>query len=161
MNIDLAITLAKANFQLSLAATLWVKCLIFLIELYLLYCTRNNKLLIDNKNMEKSKVDMFLATNNGMFKTTDLPLIKERLEKLDDEKFYLIQGLQLQKPDTIFLIAILLGWERFWLDDAGLGIVKLLTCFGCGIWWLIDIFSAKERAMKFNINQFNQVTSFM
>ena len=110
--------------------------------------------------MEKSKVDMFLAMNSGNFMQTDLMIIKEKLEKLEDDKFILIQGLQFQKPDTIFLIAILLGWERFWLNDVALGILKVLTAYGCLIWWLVDIFTAKERTYRYNLQQFNQAVAF-
>jgi hypothetical protein len=111
--------------------------------------------------MEKSKVDMFIGMNAENFSPQDLMTIKEKLEKMDDEKFFLVQGAEFQKPSTIFLIAILLGWERFWLDDLAMGIVKIVTAYGCGIWWLVDIFSAKERAMKYNFKKFMKVTSFM
>lgn len=104
---------------------------------------------------------MFLSMNSGNFKQTDLMMIKEKIEKLEDDKFYLIQGLQFQQPDTIFLIAILLGWERFWLNDVALGILKILTGYGCMIWWLVDIFSAKERTYKYNLQQFNQTVAFV
>ena len=84
--------------------------------------------------MEKSKVDMYIGLNAENFNPQDLMVIKDKLEKMDDDKFYLIQGIELQKPSTIFLIAILLGWERFWLDDVGLGILKIITFYGCLIW---------------------------
>ena len=111
--------------------------------------------------MEKSKIDMFLAINAGNFMQSDLMIIKEKLEKLEDDKFFLLQGLQLQKPDTIFLIAIVLGWERFWLNDIALGILKVVTGYGCLIWWIVDIFSAKERTYKYNLQQFNQAVTFI
>lgn len=106
--------------------------------------------------MEKSKIDAFLASNASNFKSGDLALIKNQLENLEDDKFIFIQSIEYKKPDTIFIISILLGLERFWLNDTGMGIVKLLTWNGCMIWWLIDIFSAKDRTYKYNINEFNK-----
>src|SRR5574344_47063 len=106
--------------------------------------------------MEKSKVEMFLGLNSENFKEEDLVIVKEKLEQLSEEKFYIIQGLEFQKPSMILIIAIFLGWERFWLDDVGLGVVKIVTGYGCGIWWLVDIISAKKRAKEYNFKKLTQ-----
>jgi hypothetical protein len=111
--------------------------------------------------MEKAKIDMFIGMNSENFEPQDLMAIRDKLEKIDDGKFLVIQCAEFQKPSTIFLIALLLGWERFWLDDVALGILKIVTCYGCFIWWIVDIFSAKERAKKYNFKKFVQLSSFI
>lgn len=54
-----------------------------------------------------------------------------------------IQGLFSQKDWMVTLLISFflggLGIDRFYLGYTGLGILKLITCGGCGIWSLIDL----------------------
>jgi len=54
-----------------------------------------------------------------------------------------IQGLYSDKEWLPTLLISLfvgsLGIDRFYLGYTGLGVVKLITLGGCGIWWLIDL----------------------
>lgn len=47
---------------------------------------------------------------------------------------------------SIFLGA--LGIDRFYLGYIGTGILKLITCGGFGIWWLIDLIMIATGKLK-------------
>ncbi|MDE0377402.1 MAG: TM2 domain-containing protein [bacterium] len=56
-----------------------------------------------------------------------------------------------KSPTTALLLSIFLGGlgvDRFYLGHVGLGLGKLFTGGGLGVWWLIDIFLIQEAARK-------------
>lgn len=50
-----------------------------------------------------------------------------------------------------------LGIDRFMLGDIGLGVLKLITAGGCGIWWLVDLFSVQDRTREYNYKKFIEI----
>ena len=53
------------------------------------------------------------------------------------------------------VMSIVFGWlgvDRFIMNQVGLGILKLITFGGCGIWWLIDVILIATK------HEFNGVT---
>lgn len=109
--------------------------------------------------MKTEQIQAFLLKNGECFDPVGIQAVQNKLAEIDDSKSALLMGISLQKPTVILILAIFLGWERFFLDDIGLGILKVLTCYGCGIWWLIDIFSAKRRAYEYNYKKFIETVS--
>ena len=107
--------------------------------------------------MKPELVQAFLLKNGECFDMIVLQDVQQKLADLDDSKSALLMGLSLQNPTLMLIIAIILGWERFFLDDIGLGIIKVITCYGGGVWWLIDIFTAQRRTYEYNYNKFNEV----
>ena len=107
--------------------------------------------------MESQKVDMFMMTNAKFFEGHHLNAIRERLISLDDSKWGLVQTMQFKDPTTSIIVSLLgggLGIDRFMIGDTGLGIGKLLTCGGLGIWTIIDWFLIMGATREKNMETF-------
>jgi len=105
--------------------------------------------------MDAQKVDMFIMSNSKFFESHQIHVIRERLIQIDDSKWAMISTVQLKDPTTSLIVSILaggLGIDRFMIGDTGLGIGKLLTCGGFGVWAIIDIFliqgATREKNMQ-------------
>lgn len=93
--------------------------------------------------MDAQKVDMFIMSNGKNFEGHHVMQIRDKLLSLDDSKWGVIQTQQFKDPTTSLIVSILagsLGIDRFMIGDTGLGIGKLITCGGFGIWTIIDWF---------------------
>jgi len=70
---------------------------------------------------------------------------QKRIEKVR-EKVVVVQTTKKPIRKRNYIVALLLsiflgylGIDRFYVNHIGLGILKLITAGGFGIWWLIDI----------------------
>lgn len=43
------------------------------------------------------------------------------------------------------------GIDRIYVGDVGWGVLKMLTCGGIGIWWLIDLFLITDVTKRKNL----------
>jgi TM2 domain-containing membrane protein YozV len=79
---------------------------------------------------------------------------------MDDSKWSIVQTIQFKDPTTSIIVSILagtLGIDRFLIGDTGLGIGKLLTCGGLGIWALVDWFLIMGATREKNFTKFQQL----
>ncbi len=106
--------------------------------------------------MDAQKVDMFLMSNGKFFESHQIPALREKLLSLDDDKFVVLQSISFKDPTIAIIISLFagtLGIDRFFLGDTGIGIGKLLTCGGFGIWAIVDWFLIMGRAREINMQK--------
>ncbi len=106
--------------------------------------------------MEKEKVGLYLMANMKYFPGDKLPLIREKLENLDDERYLTVFSVELKDPTTMLLVSVFLGGlgiDRFMMGDIGLGVLKLFTFGLCGILTIIDWFTIMKRTKESNYLQ--------
>ncbi len=109
--------------------------------------------------MEQSKIDLFVSSMNDKFPSEKMMAIRAQLEKMDDEKLPVVQSLNYKNPTTLLIVSLFLGplgVDRFMLGETGLGVVKLLTCGGFGIWTIIDWIIIMKKTKEVNYQLFTQ-----
>jgi hypothetical protein len=105
--------------------------------------------------MEKEKVDTFMMMNAKYFESHQMHYVRDLVSNLDDSKAMIVQTLQFKDPTMILIVSIFAGnlaIDRFLIGDTGLGVGKLLTCGGLGIWAIVDWFlimpATRERNLE-------------
>ena len=79
---------------------------------------------------------------------------------MDESRWMYLQSAELKDPTISLVISIVggtLGIDRFYLGDTGLGIIKLLTCGGLGIWTIIDWFLIMNITRDKNLVEINKI----
>jgi TM2 domain-containing membrane protein YozV len=112
--------------------------------------------------MENQRVELFIASNAKFFPPEKMPVMKMLLDKMDDSKFIYIQSIPYKDPTTMLIFSIFLGGlgiDRFMLGQTGLGVAKLLTAGGCGVWAFIDWFLIMNAAREINFEKFSQIAA--
>ena|SRR6185312_240403 len=110
--------------------------------------------------MDQNKVQMFMATSGSKFPPECLMTIKEQLDKMDDSRFPIVLAMPYRDPSMMLIISILLGHigvDRMMIGEVGLGVAKLLTCGGLGVWTIVDWFLIMDKTREYNYREFLKV----
>ncbi len=110
--------------------------------------------------MDSQKVDLFMMTNGKYFESHQIAQIRNRLLKLDESKWLTVQSLQFNDPTTSLIVSVIagnFGIDRFMIGDTGMGIGKLITCGGLGIWTIIDWFIIMGATREKNLEKLMMV----
>lgn len=103
--------------------------------------------------MNNEHINQFLIANAKFFEQLDIPEIRAALVNVPDEKQLSIQIANYKDPTMMLIISILVGSfgiDRFMLEQTGLGVIKLITLGGCGIWTIIDWFLIMGETKRYN-----------
>ncbi len=113
--------------------------------------------------MDSQKVDMYLMSHSKFFEGHQIGMVREMLIQADDSKFLALQSANLKDPTIMLIVSLLagsLGVDRFMLGETGLGIAKLLTCGGFGIWAIIDWFLIMGKTKEMNIRKVQMALTY-
>lgn len=109
--------------------------------------------------MQKNKIESFIISHKKYFPAEKIRVLYDILEKLDDKNKMMLYSMEYKDPTNILLVSVLAGrWgvDRFLIGDIPLGILKLLTFGGCGIWSIIDMCTILDKVKEFNFENFQK-----
>ena len=111
-----------------------------------------------------SNTNMLLVNAAKYFPEVNMPSIREALEHMEPQKANMILAQDYKDPTIALIISAIIGAygiDRFYIGDIGLGVGKLITGGGCGIWALIDLFLIMGATKEKNYQKFIQNVNFL
>ena len=112
--------------------------------------------------MEQRQADQLVMLHTSKLAPEYIQTIREQLLDMDYTTASLAFS-DLKDPTISIIISVMLGElgiDRFYVGDIGLGILKLLTGAGCGIWWFVDLFLIMGTTRKKNAERVMQVLAY-
>lgn len=110
--------------------------------------------------MDTTKVDMFIMFNAKYLPADKLHFIRDSLLMMDESRWPGLSLIQFKSPIAALLLSLFVGSygvDRFYIGDTGMGVGKLLTCGGLGIWTIVDwflIFRATKEKNLLNLQTY-------
>ena len=102
--------------------------------------------------MNTEQIDQLILTYIEKIAPESVEAIRQRLVGADEVQVQTAFA-NLKNPTTVLLVSIFLGAlgiDRFILGQKLQGVLKLVTADGCGIWTVVDWFTASDRTRDYN-----------
>lgn len=105
--------------------------------------------------------ETFLAANLDKFPADQMPLLKQKLNEIDEDQNDFVYSTNLKNPQTALILSIFLGGfgvDRFYIGDTMLGILKLFfSWITFGLWTIIDMFLIQKACRKNNLENIQRI----
>jgi len=78
--------------------------------------------------MDKLKIDQWVMQNHDKFTPIQMQQIRTELELIDDDKYLLLQCVELKDPTIMLIISAVAGYmgvDRFMFGEIAMGILKI------------------------------------
>ena len=108
---------------------------------------------ISKKMIMTTNKEILLMTYSKYFPEENLYLLRQKLDTMTDEQINMLYAMPLKDPMICLVLSIVVGYlgvDRFYVGDVALGVIKLLTCGGLGVWTIVDYFLIMNRAKEKN-----------
>ncbi len=109
--------------------------------------------------MQKNKIESFIISHEKYFPAEKIRIVYDILMKLNDENEMILYSMEYKDPTNVLLVSVLAGrWgiDRFLIGDIPLGILKLFTFGGCGVWSVIDMCIIRDKVKELNFEKFQE-----
>lgn len=103
--------------------------------------------------MEQQQAEQLIAIYGSKIPFESIFSVKEQLKDMDYSTASIVLA-QAKDPTIAIILSVVvgsLGIDRIYIGDIGLGILKLITCGGFGLWWLIDLFLIMDATKQRNL----------
>ena len=111
--------------------------------------------------MDQEKVDNFIKEKADYFETEDLNELREFLLKSDDSKWQEIKNYHFINPYAIMYASVFagfLGLDKYMMGETTLGLLKMITFGGFGVWlvvdWLLVMSDTRRKNLEIIVNLF-------
>lgn len=102
-------------------------------------------------------MEEFEKKQGHRFRKKDMPTLYVKSSSFSDQAFLVATGARYKHPALMTVCSVFLGEfgiDRFLLGQRELGLLKLATLGGLGVWYVIDWFAIADETRKVNFSEF-------